>query len=183
MPRLIDLPTELIAEIFDYAGPESHIELALTCRILHHAACPLLRRHQDAHRDWRVMSTSSPTAIFALIRGALHDPASLEAFHVRTLEICVHEIDLMDEDMKTFDFGWDDDDDDRVYSGLPVPSWFLNSREIEQCLEVFHDRLHFNRADVEEVRERLERGDDRPLQMLLLVLCPRVDVMKIIPLW
>ncbi|KAH7343112.1 hypothetical protein BKA66DRAFT_580219 [Pyrenochaeta sp. MPI-SDFR-AT-0127] len=84
---IVDFSTELLCLIIEHLPLSSHFDFALTCKTLSAASQHVLRRHQDAHKRFRVASDLDPSTAPLLLRSAfgLGDP--ILAWHVRSFEV------------------------------------------------------------------------------------------------
>lgn len=79
------LPFELIVRIIDFVHPATHLNFACACKRLAECSADILKRHQDAHTKYHVVSDLLPSTVPDLIRLVASD--SIEAWHVRSFEV------------------------------------------------------------------------------------------------
>ena len=89
---ILHLPPEIVLDIFEDVGFESHWSLASSCKQMYGYARQILKRHQHAYAKYRVISDLHPSTIPELLRAAVLDTTSprgfdLELWHIRKVEI------------------------------------------------------------------------------------------------
>lgn len=82
---LVCLPSELLMHIVTLVDPPSLLDFAFTCKKVARCSIGVLRQHQQAHAQYRVISDLQPSTIPTLLRLVIRDP--IVAWHVRSFEI------------------------------------------------------------------------------------------------
>ncbi|KAG5800555.1 hypothetical protein H9Q69_000442 [Fusarium xylarioides] len=161
-PTLLSLPTELITRIIDLAGPSTHLHLACVCTHLFKYAKKILTHHREAHRKFSVISDLDPSTIPTLLRSASGITSPIDAWHVQHIELWGSRWDWAE---------W------RPWSLRKT----AEQAKATTCLferTTLGEELGLPEDLVDLARVEFERGCDSVMQMLLIVLCPRLESLK-----
>lgn len=167
-----DLAPELIIQIADFVDPPTLVDLACTCKFLESCYRDLLRKHRDASVRRRVVADVAPRSLTDMIRTAVTDPTL--AWHVRDLEFtCV----------RTNWSHWEEIESGRTedirVKGPPLqPDYAFTQDEQVALLDQLRETFLFGEQEIDMAREDLKHGNDAPLKLLLLGLCPRIRSLK-----
>lgn len=177
---ITDLSTELIYQIIDFVPYESQLNFALTCKRLADCSNKILKRHQEAFKQYRVASDILPTTVPTLLRSVFGRADPILAWHIRSLEIWYDRQSWLDWKTLSFDQPLHEDDMD-VDSTL----WEWQDDELEEYLEDIEGQLValLDAGDEDvfvEARQQFEDGLDGILKALLIAYCPRLQDVKFI---
>jgi hypothetical protein len=169
--HITTLATELIQHIIDCVPPESHLDFARTCKQLYACSSDVLKRHRDAHIKYGVSADLDPTIIPTLLRSAFGYGDPVLAYHVQSLELWYDRTSWLH--WKTLDFQTPIEQDTEA---LPV-SWKYVYGEVDTYLSC----LEHGPGAVQNLcaaRTQLMNGCDGFLKAVLLVHCPRLQLLK-----
>ncbi|KAF5987094.1 hypothetical protein FCOIX_1182 [Fusarium coicis] len=160
-PVLLSLPTELITRIIDLVDPSTHLNLACACTHLFKCAKKTLTHHQEAHSKFSFVSDLEPSTIPTLLRSVSGITSPIDAWHVRHIEL------------------WGSRQRRRhVFSKASRLEWVIPRWELAHYLKIMREELGLPEDLVDLARVAFERGCDSAMQMLLIVLCPRLESLK-----
>ncbi|KAF4468808.1 hypothetical protein FALBO_4298 [Fusarium albosuccineum] len=180
LPRgLTALPTELISRMIDLADPATHLDIACTCRRLLECSKDVLEHHKQAHQKYKVVSDRDPATIPTLLRSASGLTSPIDAWHIRSLEIWGSRWEWNE---------W------RPWKLRPGPAgrrchafdhsrpleWSISRSELAHYLKSMREELRLPEELVNSARVAFDQGNDSVAQMLLIVLCPRLQSLKFI---
>lgn len=163
------LAPELIIRILDFVDPPSVLDLACSCRFLAECSRDILRKHRDISARYRVITDVDPRSITDALRTAMLDPGV--AWHVRELEFTY---------ARTEWSHWRRSGSEGVEDAETrgPPDWSFTLAERIELLDLLCEVLRFNERDIDAAREDLQQGNDAPLKLLLLGLCPKIRSVK-----
>lgn len=193
-PPIERVPAEIITLVFDHLDYESHFDFAATSKFIYSCAGLLLGRHQRAHHEYAVASDLDPVTVPQLLRFAVR--GSLEAWHVRDIELwhsrrewnewlpmTKHE-PPHDANVEGTERGHVDSDEegplDPFDRAVSPTQWEYQPGEISTYLNIFRGELQMSDDQVDLTMEQLFGGDDGPLKVLLIALCPRIRNLKVV---
>ncbi|KAG5754667.1 hypothetical protein H9Q70_002687 [Fusarium xylarioides] len=182
-PTLLSLPTELITRIIDLADPSTHLNLACVCTHLFKCAKKILTHHQEAHRKFSVISDLDPSTIPTLLRSASGITSPIDAWHIRHIELWGSRWDWAEWRPWSLrkiaaQAGVPRQRRRHVFSkGQPL-EWVIPRWELAHYLKIMQVELGLPEDLVDLTRVEFERGCDGVMQMLLIVLCPRLESLK-----
>lgn len=162
-PSLTTLPSELIVRIIDFTDPSAHLDLAVTCRLLAQCSRDAMRQHQKCQERYGVCSDRMSETVPALLRNVLRDPVI--GWHIRWLTFYGAQVEW--EDLPEYRLHRDEEHD------FPNASCFTQS-EMDEIMDLSHEKLRYSGHNLVEMRRVLERGDDTSVKVLLMALCPRL---------
>jgi hypothetical protein len=179
------LSTELIYHIIDFIPYESQPVFARTCKRLAACSSPVLKRHQEAFKKYRVASDISPATIPTLLRSVFGRADPILAWHVRSIEIWYDRTSWLD--WKQLDFDQPLQQEAEITgTGLDMTSWSWQDDELDEYLEDIEDQLIAMLTDggdeeiYAEARDHFENGLDGLLKALLIAYCPRLRDVKFV---
>lgn len=167
------LPPELISNIANFVDPASIVPFACSYRFLADCSRDVLKAHKTAHAQYRIVSDVDPKTLPGLLRKALVEPNT--AWHVRELEYCCGR--------KTWGrwqwpFQFNVEEGGRMRGMPPPPKYAFTQDERAVFLDLLRTTFHFSEVDIDCARRDLEAGNDSPLKLLVLALCPNVRSLK-----
>ncbi|PNP73766.1 hypothetical protein FNYG_12956 [Fusarium nygamai] len=182
-PRLLNLPTELITRIIDLADPSTQLNLACVCTHLFKCAKRILDHHQEAHRKFSVISDLDPSTIPTLLRSASGITSPIDAWHVRHIELWGSRWNWTEwrpwSLRKTAEqAGVPGQRRRHVFSKAPRLEWVIPRWELSHYLKIMQEEMGLPEDLVDLARVEFDRGCDSVMQMLLIVLCPRLESLK-----
>ncbi|KAF5724677.1 hypothetical protein FMUND_563 [Fusarium mundagurra] len=182
-PTLLNLPTELITRIIDLVDPSTQLNLAGVCTHLFKCAKRTLNHHQEAHRKFSVTSDLDPSTIPTLLRSATGITSPIDAWHVRHIELWGSRWDWAEWrpwslHKKAEQAGVPRQRRRHVFSKAPRLEWVIPRRELAHYLKIMKEELGLPENLVDWARVEFDRGCDSVMQMLLIVLCPRLESLK-----
>jgi hypothetical protein len=170
---LLHLSPELIFQIVDYTHPSTILALALTCSTLYQQCQPVLEKHRDSYKKYRVTSDLSPETVVDLLKDT--PAAKIERWHVRELEVWGSRESW--QDWRSWvpklpgAYGLTDEDPSRSA---------LDAREVQRYVRTGIDWWEFSGDDIKEVQRNLESGSDAYLKLLLIASCPRLHSIRFV---
>lgn len=172
------LPVEIVTQIFACTDLESHFNLASTCRYFFSCAEPLLERHKEAHRKYRVVSDLHPLTFPTLLRAIVADRVanrdSFEAWHVRSVEIWSERSEwdewrpFMLQAPELFDMN------------EPLAQWFYRPEELEEYRKIMRHELHVPDDSLPYYGATTKQGYQSVIQTLVIALSPRLERIKFV---
>lgn len=171
---LITLPLELITHIIEFVPPESHFDLAATCKFMAYSSDAVLRLHQESYTHCRVSSDIQPSTVPNLLQDACKANNSIRTWHVRSFEVWVHRDSWAD--WKPFC----PDRPEPFNPESPTLAYSFSDEEIKTYLRLGRQHLHLSETQVDDARHELQEGGDGFLKTLLFSLCPRLRDLKIV---
>ncbi|KAF5544530.1 hypothetical protein FPHYL_11020 [Fusarium phyllophilum] len=180
---LLILPTELITRIIDLADPSTHLNLACVCTHLFKCAKKTLAHHREAHRKFSVISDLNPSTVPTLLRSASGITSSIDAWHVRHIEVWGSRWNWAEWrpwslHKTTEQAGVPRQRRRHVFLKAPRLEWVIPRWELAHYLKIMQEELGLPEDLVDLARVELDRGCDSVMQMLLVVLCPRLESLK-----
>jgi hypothetical protein len=182
---LLTLSTELILQIIHFLPPEFHADFALSCQQIHACSASLLRRHQTAHKKYRVVSDLDPATIPTLLRTAAKGGPHgwIDLWHVRAVEIWRDRGEWGDWRAYHFDTPVQDLRNAHLEREWQTPrseilKWEWRAGETVGFLDEWGEKLDeemYEKAD-KEMRE----GKDGLLKCLVVGLCPRLRDLRFV---
>ncbi|CZR43878.1 uncharacterized protein FPRO_13686 [Fusarium proliferatum ET1] len=181
-PTFVTLPLQLIVRIIDSTDPSDHLNIACTCSYLRQCATKSLNHHRDAHEKFSVASDLDPSTIPTLLRSASGITSPIDAWHVQNIEIWGSRWNW--KEWRTWELNkspaaWHQISKRRqVFAKSPVLEWSIPPWELTHYLRIMRERLSLPGDFVDSARLEFEKGCDSVMQMLLIVLCPRLKSLK-----
>ncbi|QGJ00366.1 hypothetical protein CEK26_013434 [Fusarium fujikuroi] len=184
-PTLLSLPTELVTRIIDLADPSTHLNLACVCSHLFKCAKRILTHHREAHRKFSVISDLDPSSIPTLLRSASGITSPIDAWHVKHIELWGSRWDWAEWRPWSLretaeQAGVPRQRRRHVFSKVPRLEWVIPRWELAYYLKIMQEELGLPEDLVDWARIEFERGCDSVMQMLLIVLCPRLESLKLL---
>ncbi|KAF5654578.1 hypothetical protein F25303_1228 [Fusarium sp. NRRL 25303] len=182
-PTLLSLPTEIVTRIIDLADPSTHSNLACVCTHLFNCAKGILAHHREAHRKFSVISDLDPSSIPTLLRSASGIASPIDAWHVKLIELWGSRWDWAEWRPWSLretaeQAGVPRQRRRHVFSKVRRLGWVIPRWELAHYLNIMQEELGLPEDLVDSARVELERGCDSVMQMLLIVLCPRLESLK-----
>ncbi|KAF4451697.1 hypothetical protein F53441_5376 [Fusarium austroafricanum] len=182
-PTILTLPTEIISRIIDFADPCTHLHIACTCSHLLRCARKALDRHREAHQKFSVVSDLDPSRIPSLLRSASGIVSPIDAWHVQHIELWGSRWNWSEWRpwalcRTTEQAGLPRQRRRHVFQKAPRLEWVIPRWELVHYLKIMRERLGLPEDLVDLARVEFERGCDSVMQMLLIVLCPRLNSLK-----
>ncbi|KAF4998611.1 hypothetical protein FGRMN_2937 [Fusarium graminum] len=182
---LLGLAPELLIRIIDLADPSSHLDLACTCRQLLSCSQGVFRQHREAHQRLSVISDLDPSTIPTLLRSASGITSPIDAWHVRHIEIWGSR------------WSWKEwrpwklrpkrreppvprDERRHAFESSQPLEWSVPRWEMAHYLKIMKDTLGLTDQLIDLAFVEIDKGSDSAMQMLLIVLCPRLKSLKYI---
>ncbi|KAG4257768.1 hypothetical protein FPRO03_13654 [Fusarium proliferatum] len=184
-PTLLSLPTELVTRIIDLADPSTHLNLACVCSHLFKCAKRILTHHREAHRKFSVISDLDPSSIPTLLRSASGITSPIDAWHVKHIELWGSRWDWAEWRPWSLretaeQAGVPRQRRRHVFSKVPRLEWVIPRWELAHYLKIMQEVLGLPEDLVNWARVEFERGCDSVMQMLLIVLSPRLESLKLL---
>lgn len=177
MSAITDLPTNVLCLFIDNLPFSSHFDFACTCKTFAAASQPVLRRHQKAYNEFRIVSDKDPSTVLLLLQ-SIFGTDQIPAWHVRSFEIWRDRTN------------WDEWEIYSLYaplmagleggvSDMDILSFQPLLARVGEYLDKFQAYLH---GDVKKgkVLTQIESGHDGPLKALLLAALPRLKDLKLV---
>lgn len=182
-PTLLGLPTELVTRIIDLADPSTHLNLACVSTQLFNCAKGILAHHREADQEFSVISDLDPSSIPTLLRSASGITSPIDAWHVQHIELWGSRWDWAEwrpwSLRKTAEQATAPRQKRRrVFSKVQRLEWVIPRWELAHYSKIMQEELGLPEDLVDFSRVELERGCDSVMQMLLIVLCPRLESLK-----
>ncbi|KAF5567496.1 hypothetical protein FNAPI_609 [Fusarium napiforme] len=182
-PTLLSLPTEIITRIIDLTDTSSHLNLACASTHLFKSAKKILTHHQEAHSKFSVISDIDPSTIPTLLRSATGITSPIDAWHVKHIELWGSRWNWAEwrswSLRKTAgQAGAPRQRRRHAFEKAPRLEWVIPRWELAHYLKIMREELGLPEDLVDLARVQFERGCDSVTQMLLIVLCPRLQSLK-----
>lgn len=180
MPTLSLLPEEILCRISDFVYPQTVIDWACTCKVLSRCSLGALEIHKQRRSEFRVAHDRNPITIPSLLWRSLSEPGIL--WYIRSLDIW----DLREkfEEWKSPFFIESNPHDLQSDEALDWPekrhdyshldSSFYIDQEIKRYARIMSDMLRLKQPLLDKWMDRLLRGSDEPLKMLLMAMSPKL---------
>jgi hypothetical protein len=167
------LPPELVVRVFDFVDPPTLVDLACTCKFLERCSRGILRKHRTSHVRYRVVTDVAPQSLVDVLRKALSDQDV--AWHVRELEFTR---------IRTEWSHWKESDDTKEVESTetsdlsPSPDYAFTQDERVDLLSHLREVFQFTEEHIDMAYEDLQQGNDAPLKLLLVGVCPKIRSVK-----
>ena len=180
MPVLTILPEEILCRISEFVHPQTVIDWACTCKVLSRCSLEALKIHKQRRPEFRVVHDRNPITIPSLLWRSLSEPGIL--WYIRSLDIW----DLREkfEEWKSPDFTWSNPHDlhsdeyldwpEKHHDYSHLDSSFYIDQEIKRYTRIMSDLLRLKQPLLDKWMDRLLRGSDEPLKVLLMAMSPKL---------
>lgn len=175
MSSITHLAPELVIQIFGFVDPPALIDLACTCKALEACSRDLIRKHRDAHIQYRAVTDVVPQSFTNILREFTADPSL--AWHVRELEVTCGRTKW--SHWRAPETGGAGDLSMSGSSPPPLPEYAFTQDEQIGLLDQLREVFHFDEHEIDIAREDLRNGNDAPLKLLLLGFCHRIQSLKL----
>jgi hypothetical protein len=140
---------ELVAKIYRYLDPASHLDFALTDKHIFLYSYDILERHRKHRQSYRTLTDGSPETLIRALRNVATD--HIAAWHIRTFE--------------------------GLNASEVPPNYDATEAELVVLTKTVHDAMVANGIPAFSLR-RLRNGDFNALQTALLALSMGLHTVK-----
>lgn len=168
-----DLAPELVLRVLHFVDPATLVDLACSCRFLEKCTSGLLKKHRALHAQYRVYNDGNPQSITKVLRNALRDEDV--AWHIR--ELGFYRIRTQWSHWTGSDDYEEAENAGLTDSSLP-PDYAFTWDEQADLLDLLREVYYFDEQAIDKARADLEHGNDAPLKLLLIGVCPKIRTVK-----
>lgn len=179
MSPISHLPPELLTRIAESTHPSDSLAFALANKAFYECIKKCLSYYRQKANELRLVHDREPLRLVELLRLILLEPHL--GYFVRTFEVWAVRTGPDDWTWASLGFNereWPDDEPhepDHDYSSLVKGQGVFGEEEIETLRSCLKKRLGFGEKSAEQWLRKLQHGDDQPLKLILMALCPHLE--------